>query len=240
MFAIGFMISILVLLVSIPLSFLWRAIKASQGRDELVGRMAARLREKFSEIVPRRPFFGPPRISFKADGLKVHLLIADKKRLGLHIEESPGVPLPVLIRSRRWSIWPAGGLLQRISAHDPLVDDSMEIYASTIFAGFLADRFLDGNAGETSRSELSDSLLVLGNLSGVKAFEFRFVPDHGTMADLKLKTEDLYYRVDELESLIHHLHKLHTRFATYDRWDPGEAKASEPEDKPASRRSSDP
>src|SRR5688572_674345 len=133
MFAIGFMISILVLLVSIPLSFLWRAIKASQGRDELVGRMATRLREKFSEIVPRRPFFGPPQISFKADGLKVHLLIADKKRLGLRIEETPGVPLPVLVRSRRWSIWPAGGLLQRISAHDPLIDDSMEIYASTIF-----------------------------------------------------------------------------------------------------------
>ena len=37
---------------------------------------------------------------------------------------------------------------------------------------------------------------MLKSLSGVKAFEFRFAPDVGVAADLRLKTEDLFYRVN--------------------------------------------
>src|SRR5262245_51713289 len=231
MIGIWFLFSILFLLISIPLGLLWRAIRGSHEQDDRVGRLAGRLREKFAEVTPRRRFFGPPQIAFKADGRRVHLEIVDKRRLRLRVEEETGVPLPVLIRSRGWSLWPAGGSLQRLATHDPLIDDSMEIYASTVFAGFLADRFLDGVGGETSRSELGDSLMVLGRLSGVKAFEFRFAPDFGATADLRLKTEDLFYRVDELESLIHHLHELHERFATYDRWEPRETERSKKDEK---------
>ena len=217
---IVFTFSILALLITIPASLLWRAIKASQESDDRLSRLATRLREKFGEVTPRRPFFGPPRVAFKVEGRQALLEIVDKRRLRLRVEESPGVPLPVLIRSKGWSLWPAGGSLQRLSTHDPSVDDSMEIYAGTTFAGFLADRFLDGVDGETSRTELGDSLIVLKSISGVKAFEFRFAPDVGVGADLRLKTEDLFYRVDELESLLHHLHQLHERFAGYDQWEP--------------------
>jgi hypothetical protein len=128
-------------------------------------------------------------------------------------------------------LWPASGSLQRISTGEALIDDSTEIYAAATFAGFLSDRFLDGLGGETSRSELGDSLIVLKSLSGVRAFEFRFAPDDGVGADLKLKTEDLFYRVDELESMLHHLHVLHERFAKYDQWEPGNSKKDEPDKK---------
>jgi hypothetical protein len=234
-----FLVSSLLLLVTIPAGLLYRAIKASRESDDRLSRLAARLREKFSDVTPRRPYFGPPQVSFKAEGRQAHLEIVDKRRLRLRVEESPTVPLPVIIRSRGWSLWPSGGFLQRIATHDPLVDDSMEILAASTFAGFLGDRFLDGAGGETSRTELSDSLLVLKSLSGVKAFEFRFAPDYGVGADLRLRTEDLFYRVDELDSLIHHLHELHERFAHYEQWEPagtdgdkkGESKKSGP--KPA-------
>ncbi|HEU4339810.1 MAG TPA: hypothetical protein VFS19_07055 [Planctomycetota bacterium] len=232
---IVFTFSILLLLITIPATLLWRAIKASQESDDRVSRLATRMREKFGEVTPRRPFFGPPQISFKVEGRQAHLEIVDKRRVRLRVEESPSVPLPVLIRSKGWSLWPAGGSLQRLSTHDPIVDDAMEIYAATSFAGFLADRFLDGVDGETSRTELGDSLIVLKSISGVKAFEFRFAPDVGVGADLRLKTEDLFFRVDELESLLHHLHQLHERFANYDRWEPNTDAAKD--EKPAKKDS---
>jgi hypothetical protein len=222
-FPLFFVISILLVLVSIPATLLWRAIKSSRESDDRLGRLAERLREKFGEVSPRRPFFGPPVVSFKVEGRKAHLQIVDPKRLRLLVEESPSVPLPVVIRSKGWSLWPAGGFLQRLTTNDPLIDDGVEIYAASTFAGFLSDRFLDGAGGEVGRSELTDSLFVLKGVSGVKGFEFRFAPNVGTSADLRLKTEDLFYRVDELESLIHHLHLLHGRFANYDQWDPGKA-----------------
>lgn len=220
MLGVWFLFSILILLVTVPAGILLRAIRASRENEERASRLATRLREKFSEIIPKRRLFGPPQIAFKTEGRQAHLEVVDARRLRLRLEESPGVPLPVVIRSRGWSLWPAGGFLQRVSANDPLIDDSMEIYAGSTFAGFLSDRLLDGLDGETSRSELSDSLFVLKGLSGVKRFEFRFAPDLGVGADLRLKTEDLFYRVDELESLLHHLHLLHDRFASYDRWEP--------------------
>ena len=219
--------------VALPLGLLWRAIRASRKTDERLSRLADRMRERFGEVEPKRPPFGPPRIAFKVDGRKAMLEIPDPKRLRLRVEESPGVPLPVLIRSRNWSFWPVGGSLQRISMGDAIVDDRIDLYAGSTFAGFISDRLLDGMEGETSRSELADSLVVLKSLSGVKAFEFRFSPDDGVGADLRLKTEDLFYRVEELESLLHHLHELNTRFATYDRWEPkSEADRTDKKSKP--------
>ncbi len=228
-----FTISVLMLLVTIPAGILWRAIKASRESDDRLRRLADRMREKFGEVAPKRPFFGAPQISFKVDGRKALLEITDPRRMRIRVEESPGVPLAVLIRSRGWSLWPVGGSLQRIPTGDALIDEGVEIYAASTFAGFLADRFLDGGEGEASRSDFADSLIVLKSLSGVKGFEFRFAPDEGVGADLKLKTEDLFYRVDELESLLHHLHELHGRFANYDQWEP-KTGASE-EDKPAKK-----
>ena len=224
-----FTLSLLLLLITVPATILWRAIKASRETDERLRRMADRMREKFGEVTPRRLFFGPPQISFKVEGRAAHLEIVDAKRLRLRIEESPGVPLPVMIRSRGWSLFSLRGSMQRIATNDPVIDDTMEIFAGETFAGFLADRFLDGAAGETGRTDLGDSLIVLKSLPGVKGYEFRFAPDVGVGADLRLKTEDLFYRVEELESLIHHLHLLHQRFANYDRWDPAgdDAKAEE-------------
>lgn len=215
-----FIISVVLLLVTIPAGLLYRAIKASRESDDRLSRLADRMREKFSDVTPRRPYFGPSQIAFKVEGRQALLEIVDKRRVRLRVEESPTVPLPVVIRSRGWSLWPAGGFLQRLTTHDPLVDDTMEIFAASTFAGFLSDRFLDGAGGETSRTELSDSLIVLRSLSGVKAFEYRFAPDFGVGADLRLRTEDLFFRVDELETLIHHLHELHQRFANYDQWEP--------------------
>ena len=212
--------SIMVLAITIPAGILWRAYRASRKSDERVNRLAERMREKFGEVTPRRPFLGSPRISFKVDGRKAVLEITSPRRMRLKVEETPDIPLPVLIRSRGWSLWPAGGSMERISTSDPIIDDATEIYAASTFAGFLRDRFLDGAGGETARSELGDSLIVLKSVSGVKAYEYRFSPDAGVGADLRLKTEDLFYRVDELESLLHHLHELHQRFANYDQWEP--------------------
>ncbi|HEY3225870.1 MAG TPA: hypothetical protein VGK61_02600 [Planctomycetota bacterium] len=232
-----FMIGVLLVLVAVPARILWDATRKSRERDERLGRLADRMREKFGEVTPQRPFLGEPRIRFKVEGRKAVLELSDAKRLRLHMEEDSSVPLPVVIRSRRWSIWPTGPSLSRISTGDPIVDDDLEILAAPTFAGFLADRFLDGMAGETSRTDLTDSLIVLKGLPGVKRFEFRFAPDRGVAADLRLSTEDLIHRVDELGSLLHHLHQLHERFATYDRWDPGtpekEAKPKTPRDNEA-------
>jgi hypothetical protein len=87
-----FTFSILMLLVTIPAGLLWRAIRASRQSDERLRRLAERMREKFGEVAPKRPFFGSPRISFKVDGRKAQLEISDPRRLRVRVEEFPAFP----------------------------------------------------------------------------------------------------------------------------------------------------
>jgi len=207
----------LLLFVLLPIRILISAARRARDRAERLEQLARRMREKFSGVSIHRLVLRNPEIRFTVEGRKASLEPDDFKRLRLRLEEHPPVPLAVMIRSKRWPAWPAGASLDRVPTGDPLVDPSIEIYANTSLAGFLRDRFLDSVGEGAPSSDLIDSLLVLKSLPGVKRFDFRFIPDRGVSADLKLKTEDMFYRMEDLEALIHHLHQLHDHFAHYDR-----------------------
>jgi hypothetical protein len=207
----------LLVLVVLPIRILWGVARRARDRSEKIQRLAERMRENFSGVSIHRIVLRNPEIRFTAEGRKAALEPGDFRRLRLRMEEHPPVALAVMIRSRRWLAWPAGASLDPVPTGDPLIDGSVELFANTSLAGFLRDRFLDSAGEGAPSSDLVDSLHVLKGLPGVKRFVFRFIPDRGVSADLKLKTEDLYFRMDDLEALLHHLHQLHDHFANYDR-----------------------
>jgi hypothetical protein len=100
-------------------------------------------------------------------------------------------------------------MLPRILTHDPLIDEATLLYASPPFAAYLRELALDGLPAEGKPTGLAESLVVLRKMNGVDRFEFRMSPSGGVRVAFRLRSEDLLFRTEELESAVHHAFQLY-------------------------------
>jgi hypothetical protein len=106
-------------------------------------------------------------------------------------------------------MWESFRVLSRILTHDPLIDDSVALYATPIFGSYLRDVALDGMPAEGKPTGLAESLVILRQLPGVKHFELRMSPSGGFRVSFLLRSDDMLYRPEELESAVHHAFQLY-------------------------------
>jgi hypothetical protein len=96
-----------------------------------------------------------------------------------------------------------------VRTHDPLIDDTLAIYASEPFGAYLRELALDGIPAQGKPTGLAESLVVLRRLPGVRHFEFRMSPASGFRLTFLLRADDLLYRPDDLEAAVHHAFRLY-------------------------------
>lgn len=207
--------------VAVPVRILWKATRGRRAYSTRLDHLAVRLRETFSEVVVRRPLLSAATVDFKFERRKVSMVVKSAKHLILTIDEEPDVPLAVVLRSARWmkilSVMEGWEVLSPVPTGDPMLDMDVELYANGIFAGFLRDKILGETPMEGPPTGLAESLIIIKGTPGVKKFYLRFSPRTGTTLDLRLSTEDLFYRSEDLESLLHHVHVFHDFIVNYDR-----------------------
>ena len=204
----------LVILV-VPIKVFYEMTKGRRERTRRFQEMADRLKERFGAVQFDRGILGPHRVHFTCDNRPVTMVQPDVDELAVRLEPKVMPRSHVLIRTRGMVAWPFTILweslrfLPRLRIQDPLIDDSIDLYASSVFGGYLRELALEGASTEGKPSGIAESLVVLNRLPGVKKFECSMSPSGGFRIWFRLRSEDLLFRPDELEAAIHHAFQIY-------------------------------
>jgi hypothetical protein len=180
------LVGIALVVIVVPIRILYEMTKDSRERNRRFKDLADRLKERFGGVEAHRTVFGLSRISFQHEG-------------------------------RPATVWqPADDeILPRVMTHDPLIDESIALYATPLFGNYLREATLDGIPAEGKPTGLAESLVILRKMPGVRRFELRMSPSSGFRLSFKLRADDLLYRPEELESAIHHAFQLYDLLVMY-------------------------
>lgn len=202
----------------VPAKILFELTKTSRDRTRRARDLADRLRERFGGVQMERGFFGPHRIRFTLEGRATVVTMPEEDELEIRLEPKIAPAFPLVARTRGAFTWPLAfegfRMLPMMRTFDSLIDESIAIYATGAFAGYVREAALDGlPAGEKPKG-LAESLFILRKLPGVRTFELRMSPGRGFRLRFDLRTEDLIHRPDELESVVHHAFRLYDLLVT--------------------------
>jgi hypothetical protein len=204
----------LVLLV-VPIKVLFELTKGARDRMSKLRDLADRLKERFGGVQIERGVLGPSLIRFTHEGRPAVLLRPEDDEVVVRLEPTVQPASSMIIRTHGlvdWNyaiLWDSFRLLRRVKTYDPLIDESLALYAAGPFGGFLRELTLDGMAAEGKPTGLAESLVVLRRLPGVRRMEVRMSPGAGFRLFLELRTDDLLYRPDDLEAAVHHTFQLY-------------------------------
>jgi hypothetical protein len=199
--------------IVVPLRILYEMTKDSRDRMRRLQDLTDRMKERFGAVRLDRSFFGLHSIRFTHEGRPVTLLQPAKDEFLIRLESKVKPKFHAIVRTRGPMDPPFTFMgeslrfLRRIRMGDPLLDDSMAIYATPIFGGYLRESALEKPTG------LAESLVVLRRMAGVRHFELRISPTGGFR--VKLRADDLLNRPDDLESAVHHAFRLHDLLVLY-------------------------
>ncbi|MHC4607550.1 MAG: hypothetical protein ACYTAF_11585 [Planctomycetota bacterium] len=209
------------LLVVIPLRVVWEATRGSRKAGKKAREFAERLRGKFGGVAFRRGVFTSDCIDFTHGEKEFTLCLASPRKLilSLNCEVRPKFRLYMCTRtafSGGWKIfWESVRILPRVRLSDKLVDDRVAIYAPVPFGAYLRDLALDAIPAQGKPEGVAESLVVLSRIPGVRKFRFTMSPAGGIRLWMKLRTEDMFYRPEELETAAHHMLRLYEAFVTF-------------------------
>jgi hypothetical protein len=205
--------------VAVPLRLLWKATKSLRARGEKLDQFADRLRERFNEVSQHRGLLGPSSISFKHERRRVSVTVHGLRSVTVRLDETPTPKFACVITTNRRFLPPATlaglRLLPRIRTFDSLLDDAVAIYATPVFGAFLRDMIADAITIEGKPSGLVESLICLRRLSGVRRFRLWTAPEGAMAVRLSLRTEDFFFRADQVESVVHHMGTLYDKIVKY-------------------------
>lgn len=203
------------LTIAIPLKVLLEMTKSSRSRTRKAKELTERLKERFGEATFQGGFLAPPRIRVSSDGRKAVVIPEDEDEVRIRLDVPIAPKFPLVARTRGAVSWPFAfegwRLLPRLRTFDPLLDDGVAVYADGVFGAYVRELALDGLPAGGKPNGLAESLIILRRLPGVRSFEVRMSPSSGFRLRFELRSGDLLYRPDEMESAIHHA------FALYDR-----------------------
>ncbi len=206
-------------IILVPLKILWEATKSRRERSHKLEKFIDRLRERFGEVVFHRGLFGPSRVTMKHEGRKLTIWIADLDELIIQLDENIGCPFAAVIKTRgRWRTkWAMIGLrvLPLFQTHDPMIDDAVAIYTDGPFGGYLFELIHSSVTKEGKPSGVAESLIVIRRAPGVKSFRLWMTPGGPMRLRVSMHAEDMLYRPDEMETIVHHLQQLYDKFAGY-------------------------
>ncbi len=205
--------------IAVPLRIIWAATRGLRKHNDKMDEFADRLRERFNEVQVKRSIIGPTCVHFKHESRKASVTVHGDQDIVVRLDESISPKFPVVVKTQRKLLFPWAfvGLrvLPRIRTFDALVDDAVAIYAEGAFANYLRDVLNNSITREGKASGLSESLTVLRRLSGVRKFRLSAAPEGAIAVRLVLRTQDLFFRPDELESVVHHLGVVYDHFVKY-------------------------
>jgi len=210
-----FLGGVLLLVLLVPLRVLWDATRDSRERREKNRATADRLKECLAgvEFLPGR--LGRDRIRFRSEEGAFTLTLVSSKMLRLRIDGDIAPKFHVWIGTRTagWRRWKFLGescrILRRFPTHDPLLDRDVSIYATPAFGAYLRELALEGIPLEGKPAGIAESLLVISKLPGTRRFRITMSPRKGMRLHLRLRTEDVFFRPDEMETAAHHLGQLY-------------------------------
>ena len=174
-----------VVILLVPLKVLFEMTKGARDRMRRVHDLADRLKERFGGVRLERGIFGPSRIHFTHEGRPAKIFQPEEDELILRLEPKVQPKSLVIIETRGaidWKfafMWDSFRFLPRILTHDPLIDDTLAIYATGGFGSYLRELALDGIPAQGKPTGLAESLVVLRRLPGVRRFQFRMSPGGG-------------------------------------------------------------
>jgi len=203
--------------IAVPLKMIWDATRGRRERSHKIETFIDRLRERFGEVVMHRGIFGPSRVTMKHEGRKVTVWIADLNEIVVQLDENVGCPFAGVIKTRgrfRWK-WALLGLrpIRLFETHDPMIDDAVAIYAEGAFAGYLYELIHDSVTVEGKPSGVAESLIVLRRAPGVRRFRLTMAPGGPMRMRIRMHAEDLLYRPDQMEAVVHHLQAIFDKLA---------------------------
>jgi len=206
-------IGLVVLLV--PIKVIFEMTKGSRDRMSKLRDLADRLKERFGAVHVERGVLTPSLIRFTHEGRPAVFVRPEEDELILRLEPKvrPGSCLIVeTLGAIDWGfaiLWDSFRVLRRIRTHDPLIDESLAIYATGAFGSYLRELTLDGIPAQGKPTGLAESLVVLRRLPGVARMKLIMSPTGGFRLALRLRADDILYRPDELEAVVHHAYRLY-------------------------------
>ena len=207
------------LVVVVPLRVWWGMTREGRDRRRKLQDLANRLKGRFEAVRLEGGFLGPRRIRVTCEGRPAAIARPSPGEIAIRVEPDAAPRAHAVIRTRGRVRRPFAlmgesfRLLRRVRTFDPLIDDSIEIYASAVFGAYVRELALDGISTEGKPEGLVESLTVLRRLPGTEGFELRVSPSGGFRIRFRLRDDDLLYRPEDLESALHHAFRLHDLLA---------------------------
>lgn len=205
---------IALLLVVVPLRVLWEMTRRTRERARRLRELADRLRGHLQGVRLEGGFPGGHRIRAAHEGRPLTLALPSPSELRLRLEADRVPASSLIIRTRgRWNwpwtiLWAPPRWLHRARTGDPLVDETLAVYASPTLGSWIRELALSRTDSTSRPSPLVESLVILRRLPGVERMELRISPAGGFLLRLRLRSEDLLYRPEDLESAAHHAFRL--------------------------------
>lgn len=204
----GLLVTALVFLLVLPIKLLWSTLRKRRKASEKMRECANRLPEKFNEVKVGGFFTGAKKIRMKFKDRPLSLTQTGENEVTLRIE-SDGIPAcPLLIKTRGRFLWAwtffEWEFLPRIVTNEPLLDEGFLLYAPPYFGEYLRERAHVETSTEGDPKGMTESLVVLRRLAGVRSFILRLSRRGGFRIVFRLRNDDLLYRPEELESAAHH------------------------------------
>lgn len=209
------LLGIALVVIVVPIRILYEMTKDSRERARRFRDLGDRLKGRFGVVEARRTPLGIPRIHLKHDGRSATLYQPSDDEILIQLEPQVAPKFHMIVRSRGRLIppfvilWESFRLLPRIHTGDPLIDETVALYAAPLFGNYLREATLDGIPAEGKPSGIAESLVILSRLPGVSRFEVRMSPSGGFRLLLNLAADDLIYRPEEIESAVHHTLQLY-------------------------------
>lgn len=209
------LVGIALVVIVVPIRILYEMTKDSRERGQRFKDLADRLRERFGGVDAHRTVFGLSRINFSHEGRPATIYQPADDEIMIQLEPKVQPKFHVIARTLGpfsggfAMMWESFRILPRVLTFEPLIDESIALYASPIFGSYLREAMLDGIPAEGKPTGLAESLVILRKMPGVRRFELRMSPSGGFRLSFKLRADDMLYRAEELESAVHHAFQLY-------------------------------